>query len=188
MSTADQRQTMGRRICVVGSAGKTSLARSISRKTGLPWIELDALHWLPGWKESSPRQIQEKVAKAIEDAPNGWICDGNYISKIGGLAIGQADTVLWVNMPWPVVIWRIFLRSVQRAIDKKPICGNNYESWRNLISPDSLILWHLRNPRRSRLMRKKISAFAHPDALVIEIGSPRELNRFYEDQELVRET
>jgi hypothetical protein len=47
----------GRRIAVVGDGGKSTLARALSAKTGLPYIEMDALHWNPGWVESTANEL-----------------------------------------------------------------------------------------------------------------------------------
>ncbi len=41
------------RIVVVGTsgAGKTTFARSMAVRLGLPHIELDAINWQPGWHD-----------------------------------------------------------------------------------------------------------------------------------------
>jgi len=44
---------VGRRVAVYGQtgSGKTTVAARIARCLGVPHIELDAIHWLPGWAE-----------------------------------------------------------------------------------------------------------------------------------------
>ena len=177
---------LGNRISVVGSGGKSSLAKALGAKKGLPAIELDAIYWLPGWKERPRCETARIVRTTIESIPAGWICDGNYFSTIGGLSVGQADTVVWVKMPWRVVLWRIVLRSIRRAIDKRRICGDNYEQWSNMFGPDALWLWHLKNPSMERRRGENLAKLVRDDTPVIRIDSPRELDRFYEVHGLER--
>ena len=53
---------LGNRICLVGDGGKSSLARAIGAKKRLPAIELDAIHWLPGWQER-PRDESARIVR-----------------------------------------------------------------------------------------------------------------------------
>lgn len=178
---------LGNRIRVVGSGGKSSVARALGVKLGLPVIEFDAIHWLPNWEERPRCESVRIVENRINSMPAGWICDGNYFSGLGKASIAQADTIIWVRMPWTVVLWRIVTRSIRRARDKHRICGENYESWSRMFSPDALWLWHLKNPCMKRKHERGLALLA-PDATpVIQINSPRELNRFYEIHGLVRE-
>ena len=55
----------GRRISVVGNGGKTTLSKILAEKTGLAYIELDALYWKPGWGESSAEELMEKVGAEL---------------------------------------------------------------------------------------------------------------------------
>ncbi|MCC6192112.1 MAG: hypothetical protein IT318_24035 [Anaerolineales bacterium] len=54
-----------RRVAVLGvtGAGKTTLAQAVTRRLGLPHIELDALFWGPNWIPS-PREPE--TARAAE--------------------------------------------------------------------------------------------------------------------------
>ena len=57
----------------------------------------------------------------------------------------QADTLIWLQLPFRTIFWRIFIRSIQRARDKKKICGDNVETWRHTyLSRDSLLLFHIK--------------------------------------------
>ena len=178
---------IGNRIRVVGSGGKSSLARALGVKLGLPVIEFDAIHWLPDWQERPRCESARIVETSIESMPDGWICDGNYFTSAGKSSVALADTVVWVRMPWSVVMWRIVLRSVRRVRDKRRICGDNYETWRRMFGLDALWLWHLKNPNMKRRHERGLAGLVPDDTPVIQINSPRELNRFYEVHGLVRE-
>ena len=45
---------------------------------GLPVIELDAIFWLPNWKERDHDEMLQIVKTRIAEANDGWIVDGNY--------------------------------------------------------------------------------------------------------------
>ena len=178
---------LGRRIAIVGSGGKTTLARALGVRLGLPVIELDALFWLPGWQESSVEDFREKVARAMAEAPGGWVVDGGYTGSLGDLVLRQADTVVWLNMPWRVMFWRILLRTLRRAWDKERICGDNYESWRQaFFSRKSILWWHIREPGHYRRQGLKLALRVPPGTPVVRLSSARELERFYEANGLAR--
>lgn len=179
---------LGRRISVVGGGGKTTLAKALSEKVGLPFIELDALHWKPGWEESSGEELRAKITAALAAAPEGWVVDGQYHGKIGDLVVRQADTVVWVNMPWRVMFWRVFKRSVQRARDRHKVCGENYESWRQtFFSPKSLLLWHITTVRRYRRRGERLLPMVPAGVPLIDLSSPKLLDSFYKVHGLKRQ-
>ncbi|MSQ08946.1 MAG: hypothetical protein EXR57_06510 [Dehalococcoidia bacterium] len=179
---------LGRRISIVGGGGKTTLARALSVKLRLTFIELDALHWKPGWVESSADELRAKTEGAIAAAPDGWVVDGQYHGKIGDLVVRQADTVIWVNMPWRVMFCRVFIRSLQRAKDRQKICGENYESWRlTFFSPKSLLWWHITSRRRYRQRGERLLPMIPAGVPLIDLSSPKLLDRFYDTHGLSRE-
>ena len=140
---------IGRRVAVVGGGGKSTLARAISTKTGVKHIELDAIHWMPNWTMREPGEMKSIVRRILSEEKDGWVADGNYFQHLGDLVLRSAETVIFVNMPWAVMFWRILLRSAHRIRDKRQICGNNYENLRlAFMSKDSLLLWHIQNIRK----------------------------------------
>lgn len=85
---------MLRRISVVGSAGvgKSTFAQMLADRLDLPHIELDELHWRPGWEPAPAEEFRGLVRKRVREP--AWIIDGNYQSKLGRMVWEYADTVV----------------------------------------------------------------------------------------------
>lgn len=176
----------GRRINVRGGGGKTTLSRAIARKHGLRFIELDATFWLPNWVESEIADFRRKVQQASDEASEGWVIDGNYSGYLGDLVLKRADMIVWLNLPWRVMFWRVLKRSFRRARDKQRICGENVESWRTTLSTDSLWWWYISNRRRLIRRGERFLPLVPEGVPVIEIRTADELDRFYELQGLTK--
>jgi hypothetical protein len=127
------------------------------------------------------------VQQAIDDNPNGWVIDGNYGGHLMGLVAKQAETVVYVNMPWRLLMWRTFWRSIGRVRSKQILWNGNSETWRQVfLSRDSLLCFLIRNRqnfmgRRTGLLREWAEG-----AQMIELDDRRALNEFYESRGLVR--
>ncbi len=76
---------MPRTIVVKGTsgAGKSTFAAELASRLGLPYIELDALHWGPNWSAATPDEFRTRVEAVLAAMPDGWVVDGNYDSKLG---------------------------------------------------------------------------------------------------------
>jgi len=97
------------RVLVIGSpgAGKSTLARALAQSTGLPVHHLDRMHWLPGWVERD-RAEGRMMLEAVLASPQ-WIIDGNYGSTLP-LRLERADTVVWLDYPTRICLWRAISR------------------------------------------------------------------------------
>jgi adenylate kinase family enzyme len=101
-----------RRVLIIGNSGggKSTLARRLGAKLGLPVIHLDVLFWKPGWVESEDDDYRRRVMAALE-APE-WICDGNFPGTYG-VRMARSDTIVWIDQP-PLLclaraIWRMLI-------------------------------------------------------------------------------
>src|SRR5687767_8178275 len=86
------------RVMIVGNggAGKSTLARALGERTGLPVVHLDALYWQPGWVE--PPREEWRATQRQQLAGSDWIADGNY----GGTMeerLRLADAVVLLDHP-----------------------------------------------------------------------------------------
>ncbi len=60
---------------------------------GVPHVELDSLHWEPGWTEADPEVLRRRVEAAL--STDGWVVDVNY-SAVRDLIWPRADTLVWL--------------------------------------------------------------------------------------------
>jgi adenylate kinase family enzyme len=128
---------------VVGcsGSGKTTLARSLARTLGVVHIELDSIFHQPGWKPLDDDTFRNRVTEATE-APR-WVVDGNY-SVVREIVWQRADTVVWFDLPFAVVMTRTIGRTVRRVVTRQELWNGNKEPWSNLFSwkpEQSIIAW-----------------------------------------------
>jgi adenylate kinase family enzyme len=98
-----------RRVVILGSggAGKSTLARQLGERLGLPVIHLDREHWQAGWVEP-PRA--EWAARVVELAGRDrWVMDGNYGGTIE-VRLRGCDTAIFLDMPRWLCLWRVMQR------------------------------------------------------------------------------
>lgn len=140
----------GSRIVVVGSSGsgKTTTAETIAQRLGIPHVELDALHWLPDWQETELQEFREKVSRALVGPT--WVVDGNY-AKVRDITWSRADTLVWLDLPLPLVLARLTRRTFNRWISREILWSGNRETLKGAIfSKDSLFLWMLKSRKKHR--------------------------------------
>lgn len=103
-----------RRVLIIGNSGggKSTLARRLGAKLGLPVIHLDVLFWKPGWIESDDDEFRARTAVAL-DAP-AWVCDGNFDGS-WDLRMPLADTIVWIDQP----AWLCLVRAIWRVVEHR---------------------------------------------------------------------
>jgi adenylate kinase family enzyme len=123
-------------------SGKTTLAAEITERLGCDHIELDGIHHLADWTPIGRDQMREIVADRIR--AESWVVDGNYGSLVQDLVFAAADTVVWLDLPRWIVMWRVVRRTVGRMLLRRELWNGNRERPRNLINRDpeeNIVLW-----------------------------------------------
>lgn len=97
------------RVVIIGcgGAGKSTLARKLGEKTGLPVVHLDKLFWKPGWVESTNEEIDEMIRQEMEREQ--WIMDGNYNRTISR-RLERCDTVIYLDFSRFTCLMSVFKR------------------------------------------------------------------------------
>ncbi len=148
---------------MVGSgsgAGKTTFARALARQAGLPFVELDALHWQQGnWVVPERDVFRARVDEATRG--DSWVVDGNY-SASRDIVWGRADTVVWLDLPFRLMLWRTIRRTLRRSWRREVLWNGNRETvWNAFVGRDALIPFFVRTYRGRR--RRFERELARPD-------------------------
>ncbi len=180
------RQTVGRRIHVIGNscAGKSTLAARLARSLEIPLVELDALNWEPDWvglNTHNPEEFERRIREAT--AGDAWVVAGSYTVFCQRAFWRRLETVIWLDLPLPVLLARSLKRSWQRWRARELLWGTNYERfWSQLMiwrKDESLLRWiatQYRRKRRSMKARIANPEWAH--IRFVRLASAAEIERF----------
>ncbi len=141
------------RIVVIGTSGsgKTTLAKQLANRFNLPHVEFDALRHGPNWVETPDDTFRELLADALSG--ESWVADGNY-SIAREVVWPRATTLLWLDYPFGLIIWRLLFRTLRRSILRE-------ELWWHFVTKDSLFLWAFQTHWRRR--KTFLDAFIEPE-------------------------
>lgn len=165
-----------RRIIVIGTtgSGKTTLARALATRLGLPHGEQDAWNHEPNWQEVPREVFRDRVRHFTRQ--DAWVMDGNY-SKARDIGWARADTLVWLDYPAPVVFRRLLRRTVRRILTQQELWNGNRESLRGQFSRESPLPWFFQTHwRRRREMPALLAGYPH--LRVVRLRLPEEAQRW----------
>jgi len=169
------------RIVIIGrtGSGKTTLARELAAALGIPHVELDALYFGPDFSTVPLSVLRERTSAAI--AGDLWVTDGNK-SAVRDLVWPRADTIIWLDYPFVVSLWRLGKRALWRTAVLKAQAAQSGKRTglpRQLVSAAKGVLTALRSHMGQR--REYPLMFAQPEnqhLAVIRLRSPRATRRW----------
>ena len=170
------------RINVVGTtgAGKTTLGRELARRLGVPHVEIDALHWEPGWTHAPAEVLRQRVARALSGPV--WVADGNY-HAVRDIVWPRANQLVWLDYSFPVVVWRLTVRTWRRLRTKEELWNDNRERWAAVFGKDSLYAWVLKTYwRRKREYPALLQRPEYQYLQLVRLKSPREAEGWMEKE------
>lgn len=160
-----------RRVLVVGisGSGKTTFARRLSERRGLPFHEMDELALGPGW--STPPDLEATVDRITRE--DSWVFDSYGYTQVRDVLWARADTIVWLDFArrttWP----RMLRRSLARTLRREVVFNGNRETVRMWFTPDHPVwhAWRDHGSRRAYLdARRQEPRHGHLD--VVRLATP----------------
>lgn len=168
----------GSRLLIVGdtNAGKSTLGARLAQTLDAPFVELDALYWLPGW-QARDREDFRRLLREHLPADGRWVAAGNYSSS-ADIHWRRADTIVWLDYPLSVTIPRLVRRTWTRWRRKELLWGTNTENITGQLKiwdqNQSLISFSVRNHKRRRRGLEAAMTGGQLSANFIRLRTPAE--------------
>jgi adenylate kinase family enzyme len=162
-----------RRVLVAGvsGVGKTTLASAISSILGVPHTEIDALFHGPDWvpRESFLRDVETLTSK------DAWVTEWQY-TQVRPLLARRADTLVWLDLPVRVALWRLITRTLRRSRSGVELWNGNVEPplRRIFVDRDHIIRWGVRTRRKLKPVVPRLES-EYPGLRVVRLRSQRDV-------------
>lgn len=158
------------RVSVVGSSGsgKSTFARELARRLGVPHLELDSIYHQANWTPLPDDDFRAQVAAMA--ARDAWVIDGNY-AVVRPLVLDRATDVAWLDYSRFVVMSRVIRRSLSRSFVRRELWNGNKESIRNWVDPGHPIRWAWSNFDRKRVEYE--ARFSSPECAHLRVARLR---------------
>lgn len=168
-----------KKIVIIGSsgAGKTTLARKLSKLLDIPHTELDSIYNQANWSAIERDEFIKQVSAIT--AKDEWILCGNYYSKLGKEVWQKADTVIWCDYPFATVFSRLIKRTMHRSFTRQELWNGNHESIKkSFFSKESIILWMLTSWQKQKKRYSKLFAepSQFPNTQLVRLRNSRDTN------------
>ncbi|MDG1839589.1 MAG: hypothetical protein P8J64_02475 [Dehalococcoidia bacterium] len=176
---------MGRRIYVVGNtcSGKSTVGNKIANKTNIPFVELDAINFLPNWiglSEHDPQLFHAKIIDATKS--DSWVIAGSYEEHVRATVWEDINLIIWLDLPILTILGRLIKRSWHRWRTHELLWGTNYENFFKhfkIWSNDSLLFWAVTQHAKKRRRMLAVIGENH-NVEIARLRSSKEINSFIE--------
>ncbi|WP_405392522.1 adenylate kinase [Streptomyces sp. NBC_01102] len=167
-----------RKIALFGApaTGKSTLARWLSTELDQPHTDLDDLLFTP----DGPLPLEEFRRHAGEiTRTSGWIVEGNY-SKLADIVWHRADTLVWLDFPLPLILYRIVRRSLRQLAGHEDSAQARRLTWATaFFARRSLLRTAIRKYRANRpRYARQVAETAGLGVNVVRLRGPREVRHW----------
>ena len=139
------------RVMIIGcgGAGKSTLARQLGEKTGLPVVHLDQIYWSPGnWQHLEKEEFDSLLRIELEKPR--WILDGNF-NRTMEMRLERCDTVIYLDFNRFICILGWLKRVITNWGTARPDMAPGCKEW---FDPEfAKWLWNFNKQNRNRYMK-----------------------------------
>ena len=136
------------RVLIIGcgGAGKSTLARKLGEKTGLPVVHLDQIWWSPGnWQHLERPEFDKLLLEEMEKP--WWILDGNF-NRTLELRLEKCDTVIYLDYPRIICLKNWIGRVIKNWGHARADMAEGCNEW---LDPDMVKwIWNFNKKNRKR--------------------------------------
>ncbi len=162
-----------KKVLVVGpgGAGKSTFASQLGNLLNIQVLHLDRFYWKSGWVETPKAEWQVAVAELL--SRDAWIMDGNYSGTLA-MRVQACDTVVFLDMPRAICLWRVLKRAVKYRNKNRPDMSEGCPE--RLTLEFILWIWNYRRRTRPKVVRM-IEAVA-ADKKIVWLKSQADVEEF----------
>lgn len=156
----------------VTGSGKSTTAARLSGVSGVDWYSVDDLAWQPGWVMMPVEEQRGLFGEVC--SRDRWILDTAYSSWLD-VALERADLIVALDFSRWVSLGQLLRRTLGRVLSGESVCNGNRETWRDIVSRDSILVWHFQSfTRKRRRIRTWETNSPGPD--ILRFTSRRQLD------------
>ena len=160
-----------------GGAGKSTFSRRLGERLGLEVIHLDVEHWRPGWVETPKEEWRLKVEALCRR--ESWVMDGNFSGTLEP-RLAACDTVVFLDLPRAVCVWRVLKRVVTYRKNTRPDMAEGCHEKFDV----KFLHWVWTYPERTRPKVLALLEKYREGRKVIRLRSSAEVERFLKQLEV----
>ena len=157
---------------VSAGAGKSTFARRLGEVTGIEVTHLDRLYWKPNWVEAPLEEfsaVQQQIAQNDE-----WIIEGNYAGTIN-IRESHADTVIYLELPLWVCLYRVLKRRVQFHGKTRNDVGEGCKEKMDMTFLKFIVTTY--GPRRKKMI-ERMQRYLEEGMTVHYLKTPKQIEGF----------
>lgn len=161
------------KIAIIGysGSGKSTLAQKLGELYGSDILHLDAVQFLPNWKERSTEE-QKQITKTFLDTNASWVIDGNYSKLCYERRMEEANWIFLLLFNRFTCLYRVIRRYLKYKNTVRPDMTPGCEEKLDL----EFIKWVLRDGRTKRAKKRYRGVIeAYPQKAVV-VKNQRQLN------------
>ncbi len=145
---------------------------------GVPYVELDAIYHRPGWEQTPIDELRSTVDEITRG--DEWVLDGSYVEMIGDIVLARADTVVWLDLPLPLVLTRLTRRALRDIRTKRDLYHGNRQTWRWAFFHREALVPYAAMAHRKRRREWPGRFAAYPQLELVRLRSPADVEQWLE--------